>query len=258
MKDEAYGSFALAYDQALGARFFAAARQLLAGILRRHPPTGRTHLDIACGTGLAVRDFMANGWKSVGVDISLEMLGVARTRASRLVAGDFRALPLRGPFSLVTCLYDSYNHMRTRDDLRAAFRAARGVMNDESLFVFDMNHPEIYEVVWGASEPFVSEGDDHYLEIATTFRRRDGYARAVVSGWADRPAGRVHIRELRQQRAWSEREILELLRDAGIVPAEVIRFDPYGEAKRLRVPAVKLVFVCRTAEPGITTETQSG
>src|SRR5215212_11091211 len=130
---ESYGAFAYAYDKALGDRFFRAVRRLLSDALEKYPTPRRTHLDVACGTGLAIDFFCQRGWRSVGVDASLPMLQMARVRAPRLVAGDFRALPLRGTFARITCLYDSLNHLKDRVDLAAAFRSIRRLMGPDSL-----------------------------------------------------------------------------------------------------------------------------
>jgi SAM-dependent methyltransferase len=243
---EAYDAFAYAYDQALGEKFFQAVRRLLAFVVDKYPARELSHLDVACGTGLAMEFFEKRGYRSVGVDASLAMLGVARRRADRLVGGDYRALPFRGHFARVTSLYDSLNHIEERDGLVAAFRSIRGVMSAESLLLFDMNHPDIYPAVWGMREPYVSTGRDHHLEIATKFRARDRIALGLVTGWAALPNGeRVKIRETHRQRAWSEEEIRACLDEAELEPVEVIDFDPFQEIMNVDARGVKLFFVCR-------------
>ena len=242
---EAYAAFAYAYDQALGNRFFKSVRKLLDAQLAKHPTPVKTHLDVACGTGLALEYFAKRGWRSIGVDASIDMLTIARKRASRIVAGDFRTLPLRGTFARITCLYDSLNHIRDRSDLLAAFRSMRQLMAHDSLLIFDINHPDIYPEVWGMAEPFVAEGKDYHLEIATSFRKRDATGRARVTGWAKLPEGNVTIDERHQQRAWSEREIAGVLDEADLTPIDVLEFDPFGEADTLEAATVKLFYVCR-------------
>lgn len=245
---EAYEAFAYAYDQALGNRFFEAARPLIEEIFARYPNEEETHLDVACGTGHLVSYLRSNGWRSFGVDISMAMLDVASRRASGLVCADFRSLPFAKPFARITCLYDSFNHLRMRNDLVAAFGAVTRVMNERSLFVFDMNHPEAYDTVWAATDPYVSSGRDHRLEMETSFRKRDNRARALITGWAELPGKkRVEIHEVREQRAWSQQEITDSLVDAGLTPLEVLDFDPYNEDGDSSAPGVKLVFVCRRA-----------
>ena len=248
MGSESYGAFAYAYDQALGRRFFRAVQRLLVKSLQERPPAEKTHLDVACGTGYAMELFARRGFRSVGVDLSLPMLGIARTRVRRLVCADIRALPLRRTFARITCLYDSLNHMKERDDLVAAFRAIRGAMSRDSLFLFDINHPEIYPEVWGSKEPFVAGGADYRLEIDTAYRKRDRLARALVSGWAKVRGRRVEIRERHEQRAWSKSDVRSALREAGLDIVDVVDFDPYEEANDLKAATVKLFFTVRVAE----------
>ncbi|MEA2338980.1 MAG: hypothetical protein QOE82_2987 [Thermoanaerobaculia bacterium] len=237
---ESYGAFAYAYDQALGERYFRAVRRLLIEIMERYPATETTHLDVACGTGLAMPFFASRGFVSTGVDMSPVMLNVARKRAKRLVGGDVRALPFRGTFSRITCLYDSLNHLLDPRDLAASFAQVSRVMNRDSLFIFDMNHPEIYPEVWGMKEPFIDEGRDFHLEIATTYRRRELLGRALVTGWAIVNGERVVIRERHTQRSYEREEIVAALAEANLDPIEIHEFDPWVEGR-----TVKLVFVCR-------------
>ena len=240
---ESYSTFAYAYDQALGQRFFRSARRLLANVLDRFPAKKKTHLDIACGTGLAIEFFARRGYRSVGVDASLPMLQVGHHRARRLIAADMRALPLRTTFARITCLYDSLNHLKSADDLVRTFRGVEEAMDEDALLMFDINHPDIYPVIWGNDDPFVADGDDFHLEMATNYRSGDRLAQAMVTGWARLPSGeRVTIRERREQRAYSEREIIDALASAGLVPMEVTEFDPYAGGRN-----VKLFFVCRQA-----------
>lgn len=241
MSSEAYDAFAYAYDRALGERFFKAASRMVEEALERYPTPKRTHLDVACGTGMTVRWFRQRGWRSVGVDASLPMLQIARGG----VAGDMRALPFRRKFARVTCLYDSLNHMLEPEDLQAAFHSIRAVMDDDSVFLFDVNHPEIYPEVWGISEPYVAKGRDYHLEIATTYRKRQKIGRAAVTGWAKIKGERVEIREQHLQRAYTEREIAKMLGNAGLAPVEVLDFDPYDEAGVIYAATVKLFFVVR-------------
>jgi hypothetical protein len=135
--------------------------------------------------------------------------------------------------------------MLERDELVAAFRSVRGVMSGDSLFLFDMNHPDIYPEVWGYREPFVASGADYRLQIDTSYRSRERLARGVVSGWAKLPSGeRVEIRETHKQRAYRQRDIVDALAEAGLAPREIRDFDPFGETHELHTRGVKLFFVC--------------
>ncbi|MEO8217083.1 MAG: class I SAM-dependent methyltransferase [Acidobacteriota bacterium] len=242
---EGYGAFAYAFDEALGRRFFAALSPLLDELIARYPPSEKTHLDVACGTGLAVRYFRSKGYSSVGIDASVPMLRVARSRGGRLSAGDMRALPLRRTFSTITCLYDSLNHMLSAEDLTAAFVAVREVMSEESLFFFDVNHPDVYRTVWSLEDPYVSADGTHRLVMDTVYSSATRQATAHVSGWARVNGQRVEISEQRRQRCYNSREVRRCLRDAGLRPVELIDFDPFEEGGSRKV---KLFFVVQKAK----------
>ncbi|PYQ27590.1 MAG: hypothetical protein DMF56_19620 [Acidobacteria bacterium] len=260
---EAYGAFAYAYDQSLGTRFFYAVRTLLEQTLASYPTPKRTHLDVACGTGYIVSYFRKEGWRSIGVDVSIPMLQLARNRVVRasgaplgggapearttpsVIAADMRELPLRRKFARITCLYDSLNHLLDRNDLVAAFRAMRALMDHDSLLLFDMNHIDVYPAVWGVADPFIARSADFHLEMMTSYRSREKVGRAIVTGWAMLNGERVAIREEHRQRAYSEREIVAALADAHLAPVDVTDFDPYHEVGSVDAETVKLFFVCR-------------
>lgn len=244
-RNEAYGAFAWAYDEALGKSFFATVEPLLARLLLKYPATTRTHLDLACGTGLAMSWFESKGFRSTGVDASLSMLSVARTRASRLIAGDVRQLPLRGTYARVTCLYDSLNHMLRKSDLIRSFRAVRTVLGADSLFLFDLNRPEIYSTVWQTKDPFRSRGAAYDLSIHTRYSRLTRMAFGKVSGWARMNGKDVAIDEERRQRAYSQDAVVAALRAASLEIVEVIDFDPFPPEAGLDLEAAKWLFVAR-------------
>lgn len=243
---ESYLAFAYAYDQALGGRFFESVAPLIDELFARHSAGGTSHLDLACGTGLALRHFAGKGLIATGVDSSLPMLDLASRRATRLVAADIRALPFRGTFGRVTCLYDSLNHLLDPAGLEAAFREVRRLMRGDSLFVFDMNHPDAYPRIWGTPEPFVASADESYLSMDTAFSRRRKMGRAHVTGWARIDGRQISIDEVHYQRAWTKSEIVSALRSAQLEPVEIRDFNPFEETDaELQRVRVKFVFVAR-------------
>jgi hypothetical protein len=175
------------------------------------------------------------------------MLRLGRTRAPRVVAADLRALPLRRRFARITCLYDSLNHLLDRAELVAAFQAMRALMDPDSLLFFDMNHPDVYPAVWGVADPFIATGNDFHLEMATKWRPREKMGYAMVTGWATIGGERVPIREQHLQRAYSEREIVDALADAALVPIDVTDFDPYDDQEAMGGGTVKVFFICGPA-----------
>jgi SAM-dependent methyltransferase len=245
---EAYGAFALAYDASLGSNFFRIVSRHLDDLNRKYPAITRTHLDLACGTGQAVRWFAHQGFASFGLDASIPMLARARAADSpsrSWIAADMRQLPLRPAFARITCLYDSLNHLLELDELVTVFRSVRELMDAGSLFWFDVNHPSAYSLVWSIEEPYLSTGDDHRLEIATSFDPRDDLATGVVTGWAVLGGERVEISETHYQRSYSEKQLLSALQEGGLERVESFRFSPFEQSASGKV---KLFFVVRRKE----------
>jgi SAM-dependent methyltransferase len=72
------------------AAIWESEQRLLDRIVLEHVPRRQSYLDFACGTGRVLSHLERSFAKSVGLDISATMLGVARTRVrtARLVEGD--------------------------------------------------------------------------------------------------------------------------------------------------------------------------
>lgn len=243
---EAYGDFAWAFDEPLGGPFFDGLAPLLEGVLDRHASAGREHLDLACGTALSAHWFAERGYRTAGVDASIPMLLVATDRLARRVAGDLRSVPLRGRFDLVTCLYDSLNHIRVRGDLARSFAEVKRLSAPGALFVFDVNHPDGYAAIWGDKEPFLAEGRGYSLALRTQWTRRTREGSARIEGWAMRDGRRVAIHEVRRQKAWTRKEIESLLRRAGLPVVETFDFDPFVDGDAGDDPRpVKMLFAAK-------------
>ncbi len=81
------------YDRAQGIYYHAHIRDQIAC----HLPKGGFLLDLGCGTGLFVREYVETGGRAVGLDISPKMVGKAqqRCRESGFVVGTADVLPFR-------------------------------------------------------------------------------------------------------------------------------------------------------------------
>src|SRR5690349_5744160 len=71
-------------------------------------------LDVGCGTGKSFIPMLERGWSVTAVDVSEQMLEVARSKArdrADFHAADLRNLPTLGEFDLVWCLGDVINYL---------------------------------------------------------------------------------------------------------------------------------------------------
>lgn len=112
------------YDALVGDKDYRTESRRLEGLADRFVRSGgRTWLDVGCGTGRHL-EFLRRTHRVVGVDVSPEMLRIARRRlpGARLVRGDMRTFHLGETFDVVSCLFSAIGHLRTVRDLRATFR----------------------------------------------------------------------------------------------------------------------------------------
>ena len=138
-----YSRLAAEYDATIGVPFFRQTRKSFERLVRKYGIRFRSAADIGCGTGLFAR-YLNTDWKIpvIGVDISPEMLRVAArvcTGSSvRLLRQDIRCLRLPRPVDLITCNFDTLNHLVGDNDLQRAFRAIHGNMDRGGHLIFDM------------------------------------------------------------------------------------------------------------------------
>src|SRR4051812_6791485 len=108
------------YDVLMRARGkdYAAEAAAIADIVRRRNPTASSLLDVACGTGLHLRSFVALFDRVVGLDASADMLAFARSRIPGLEVcrADMRGFHAGEVFDAITCLF-AIPHLRSTAEL---------------------------------------------------------------------------------------------------------------------------------------------
>lgn len=113
---------------------------------------GARLLELGCGTGRLLVPLAQRGLRVTGVDISATMLNVARTKLqavgplehARLVRDDIRTLTSLGEerFDLAFSAINSFLHLETLDDQRAALHAVAAHLRRGGLFIADLLAPD--------------------------------------------------------------------------------------------------------------------
>ena len=98
----------------------------------------RTILEVACGTGRLMAILESEGYNVTGVDLSGEMLALARPRVKgALIQGDMRELDFSGEFDAVLCLGSSFTYMSTDRDALKALRGFHEALKPGGVLIFD-------------------------------------------------------------------------------------------------------------------------
>jgi SAM-dependent methyltransferase len=157
----AYERFARFYDAAMDDPAPRAARVL--DFIDRHLPQATTLLELGCGTG-SILAHLTTIRSLTGLDRSPEMLALARRKVprARLIEGDMSSFSLGQRFDVVICVFDSLNHLVTFDAWESTFAAVYDHLNEEGLFILDVNTVgELRRL--GEEPPWVYEFDDNVL-----------------------------------------------------------------------------------------------
>ncbi|MCX8053764.1 MAG: class I SAM-dependent methyltransferase, partial [Armatimonadetes bacterium] len=98
-------------------------------------------LDLACGTGNVSEILASRGFRVVGVDISPEMIEVARTKKGGVeyYVQDLAELSLDRVFDLAVCLFDSLNYIIDPNRAALAIKRIGQHLVSGGVFIFDVN-----------------------------------------------------------------------------------------------------------------------
>ena len=110
-------------------------------------------LEVACGTGRVLLPCARAGATMIGVDVSPQMLDVARRQLAgepadvrdrvSLIEGDMRDLDLGKTFELITLPFRGFQHLMTAEDQRRALRRFRAHLAPGGRLVLDLFNPSI-------------------------------------------------------------------------------------------------------------------
>ena len=137
-----FGDYARYYDLLYSNKNYAGETDYIHGLIQSHHRSAKKILNLGCGSGSHDRHFVAKGYSVTGVDLSEEMLAVARKAAADISAleyvnGDIRSIRLDNSYDVVTSLFHVMSYQVTTNDLMASFVTARDHLNSGGIFIFD-------------------------------------------------------------------------------------------------------------------------
>jgi SAM-dependent methyltransferase len=97
-------------------------------------------LEVGCGSGMLARRFLKNGYDYLGLDLSREMLDIARSEISSdsFVQCDMRNLSFDQQFDSVLITGRSIAYLTENMDIIITLSGIHNSLKDNGLFVFDL------------------------------------------------------------------------------------------------------------------------
>ncbi len=185
-------------------------------------PPGCRVLELGSGTGRATAALAHTAGRVVGLELTLEMIAVARRKLAGaanvwLVAADMRVPPFRLRFDLVTAIDDPFVHLTADGDREQAFSAAAAHLAPGGRFLLDAAWlaPDQRHAS-GSPEGLVKErsGQDG-LSVRETWRC-DPTARLCTARYEYFVQGRRVEEASFPARLWSREELEHRARAAGL------------------------------------------
>jgi SAM-dependent methyltransferase len=201
----------------------------LLATLRSYQIAPSTLLDLACGTGSLALLLAQKGWRVWGVDGSESMIREARAKLGpghsrvRFLRQDMRELRLPLKVDVVTCLFDSLNHLTVRSELLATFRAVHRTLRPAGHLIFDLNNLRGYKTIWRQTESIHHK--DFTMILQNTYRTISRMATSRVTLFLRRGKRYERKSEIVRERYYPAEVVEELLRMAGFITLEREEFN---------------------------------
>jgi SAM-dependent methyltransferase len=209
----------------------------LPGIIAAHV-TGARALDFGCGTGRSTRFLHKLGFRVTGVDISDDMLRIARARDP---AGDYRLVPednfsefAPGTFDLVVSVF-TFDNIPSAAKVRI-FSDLRNLLRPTGTMVSVVSSPEIYTHEWAS---FTTRD---FPENAAA--RSGDRVRIIVTDHQDRRP----VEDI----LWTDESYQAVYREAGLQATAVVKplakgDEPYPWVSETTLPPWVIYVLRRTA-----------
>ena len=220
---EQYTGIASVYD-ALNADFDYReyAKFLSAQIKKYEKASTSLVLDLACGTGKITFEMRELGYDMTGVDLSENMLSLAKERSYNENITDILWLcqsmqdfELYGTVDACVCTLDSINYLTKTEDLKRCLSLLHNYLIPNGVFVFDVNTPYKFKNVYGDNS-YVLEDDGVLCAWQNEYNEKSKICKFYLSIFTENDDGTYSREdEVQRERCYEKKQLLKMLSDAG-------------------------------------------
>ncbi len=215
---EAYSSFASVYDSFMDDIPYEEWAAFIREQIKKYGVKSRLVCDLGCGTGKLTALLRDQGFDMIGVDLSAEMLDIAREDGEGILylCQDMREFELFGTVGTIVSACDCVNYVADPEELKKVFRLVNNYLESRGLYIFDFHTKYYYEEVLGCNN-FADNRDNASIIWENWYddeTRINEYNITIYSQLKNGDYRRFE--ETHVQRAYTAEEITELLKEAGL------------------------------------------
>ena len=180
-------------------------------------------LDLGCGTGKMTLELASRGYDMTGVDISPEMLNVARESAASSGLGDrilwlmqdMREFELYGTVDIAVSCLDCINHLTNRADLDKVLSLVHNYLVPDGIFIFDINGKGKFENIY-ADNSYVIENDNVFCVWQNYYNDKNAICDFYITLFQENEDGSyTRYDEYQREKMYTLRGIKSALTKAG-------------------------------------------
>ncbi|MFS0780841.1 class I SAM-dependent DNA methyltransferase [Bacillus sp. 1P06AnD] len=160
-----YERFAFVYDALMEDVPYDRWISMFIGEMQRAGASGKAVLDVGCGTGEFSVRLAKEGFEVSGVDLSEDMLSIAREKAGEqkvtlnLYHQNMAQLETGETYDGIVIFCDSLNYLQFPEDVKSTFAAVYGHLKPGGVFMFDVHSVHKIEDVF-INATFADAGED--------------------------------------------------------------------------------------------------
>ena len=216
-----YSEFADVYDILMKDAKYKKRTAYLWKLFKTHGKTPKLLLDLACGTGEFSVAFAMKGVEVIGVDMSEDMLAVAREKTADngldilYLCQKAEELDLYGTVDGAICCLDSLNHITDINKLSKAEKRVSLFMEEGSLFIFDLNTEYKHRNILG-NNTFVMDEEEVYCVWQNRFDEKRLITDINLDFFLEDGDTYIRSSESFKERAYTKEQIEGILNKAGL------------------------------------------
>ena len=215
-----YKDFAYLYDSFMKNVDYQEWTDKIELIFRKYGKSPKTIADLACGTGGVTNPLAARGYQVIGVDISEDMLYVAREKARKsglqvpYICQDISELTLHHPVDAVLCMCDGFNYILEEEKLKRSLDRIHHYINPGGILIFDISSYYKLSTILG-NKTMADTAEDLSLIWLNHFVKETRLLEMNLTIFKKQGDCYKRIEETQMQKAWKMGEIIELLNECG-------------------------------------------